>query len=66
MLAITSIDCTSAAFAELSAEILRAGKMRVLSGLVVLRSRWNLDRRKGFALAGRLARKLPGLSRYLV
>jgi len=39
--------------------------MRLLGALAVLRSRWNLGRGKGFALAGRLARKLPGLSRYL-
>jgi signal peptidase I len=39
--------------------------MRVLSAVAVFRSRWHLNRGQGFGLAGRLVRKLPGLSRYL-
>jgi hypothetical protein len=39
--------------------------MSMLSGCMVLRSRWNLGSGRGFGLAGRLASKLPGLSRYL-
>lgn len=39
--------------------------MRVLGCLAALRSRWSLGRSRGFGLACRLARRLPGLSRYL-
>jgi hypothetical protein len=39
--------------------------MRLLGSLAVLRSRWKLDRRRGFGLVSRLVRRLPGLSKYL-
>jgi hypothetical protein len=39
--------------------------MRALGRLAALRSRSKLGRGMGFRLAGRLVRKLPGLSRYL-
>lgn len=39
--------------------------MSLLSGLAVLRSRWNLGRGGRSRLARRLVKRLPGLSRYL-
>jgi len=39
--------------------------MRLLGGLVVLRSRWNLGRGRWYPLASRLIGRLPVLSRYL-
>jgi len=44
---------------------LDAPVMKALGCLAGLRSRWKLGHSRGFGLAGRLARKLPGLSRYL-
>jgi signal peptidase I len=39
--------------------------MKMLNVVAALCSRWNLSRRRWFRLAGRLARRLPVLSRYL-
>lgn len=39
--------------------------MRLLGGLVVLRSRWNLGRGRWYPLATRLVKRLPVFSRYL-
>jgi signal peptidase I len=40
--------------------------MRMLGGYAVLRSRWNIGRGRRLRLAGRLVKRLPVLSRYLV
>jgi len=39
--------------------------MRILTGLAVLRSRWNLGRARWYPLARGLVKRLPVLSRYL-